>query len=287
MMQVKNLSETNFDILVECFLLSFDNYFVKMSTDVEYYRERWQVAEVNYNLSYGMFDDEQLVGFVILAIDEKETKKVAYNILTGVIPSHRGQKIVQSIYEFAVLDLSKCGIKKCILQVIIENKWGIKSYQKIGFEITKYYKCFEGELKIENTIINTPSFEVKKVAYSDINWSEIPNQDSYYWENNFKIIKNGNYDYYQIWNKNSLENKLESFFVINPTTGYIAQFEVLIQEKSNKNEIYQRLFSVVKEICSTIKINNIDIKFDDKIDFLNSIGVTNIIDQYEMELSIK
>lgn len=285
-MEIRNLSETDFGILIECFLLSFENYFVKMPIDKEYYRQRWQTAQVDYRLSYGMFDNEKLVGFVIHAIDKRDEKLVAYNTGTGVIPSYRGQKIVQSIYKYAISDLKKNGIEKCILEVITENEKATKAYQNIGFEIKKRYKCFAGELKMENQFLEKNNFEVRKVNYSDINWSELPNQDAYSWENHFQIIKNGNYAYYQIWNQNNLEHKLESFFVINSSNGYIAQFEVLVNEEKHKKLAYQRLFSTIKEISPFIKINNIDTKFEDKINFLNSIGIENIIDQYEMEMKI-
>ena len=45
-MKVNNLSEINFDELIECFLLSFENYFVKMPPDAEYYKQRWQTARL-------------------------------------------------------------------------------------------------------------------------------------------------------------------------------------------------------------------------------------------------
>ncbi|WP_338793995.1 GNAT family N-acetyltransferase [Bernardetia sp. MNP-M8] len=287
-MEIKNLSEISFDSLIECFLLSFENYFVKMPTDIAYYKQRWQTAKVDYRLSYGMFDNEKLVGFIIHAIDARNSKKIAYNTGTGVIPSHRRQKIIPSIYEYAISDLLQHEVDKSVLEVITENEKAIKVYQNVGFEITKRYKCFVGEINLENR--DTTNFELKKINYSDINWSEMSNQDAYSWDNHFKIIKNGNYEYYQVWNQNGSGNNLESFFVINPINrheGYIAQFEVLLNDKKSKKLAYQRLFSSIKEFSPFIKINNIDTKCEDKINFLNSIGIKNIIDQYEMEMSIK
>ncbi|WP_291722153.1 GNAT family N-acetyltransferase [Bernardetia sp.] len=281
-MKINNLNKINFDELIECFLLSFENYFVKMPTDAEYYKRRWQTAKVDYRLSYGMFDNNKLVGFIIHAIDKRDGKLVAYNTGTGVIPSHRGQKIVHSIYEYAISDLRKNGVEKCILEVITENTKAIKAYQTVGFEITKCYKCFAGETNFENQIIDKTKTHIKKVNYSDINWLEMPNQNNYSWDNHFKTIKNGDYDYYQIWN----EKNLESFFIINPKNGYIAQFDILIDEETYKNLAYQRLFSAIKKISPFIKVNNIDTKFEDKINFLSSMGIKNNIDQYEMEMNL-
>lgn len=276
-MKIDNLSQVSFDELIECFLASFEGYFVKMPTDAAYYRKQWQIGKIDYKLSYGIFDGDKLVGFVLHCIDNRNNKLVAYNTGTGVIPPYRGKKIVQSIYKYAIDDLRKNGIEKCALEVITENTKAIKAYQSVGFETTKHYKCFAGEIKFIPQVGEKNNIAIKKADYDDINWSEMPNQNTYYWYNHFKIIKNGDYEYYQVWNNESLE----SFFVINPTNGYLAQFEVLATDE--KEPIYQRLFSAIKEVSSFVKINNIDSKYKGKIDFLNSLKIENNINQYQME----
>ena len=45
-------------------------------------------------LSFGVFDGEQLVGFVIHCIGEEAGRTVAYNTGTGVLPGYRGQRWV-------------------------------------------------------------------------------------------------------------------------------------------------------------------------------------------------
>jgi hypothetical protein len=55
-MKIKNLSNTSFDALLDCFLLAFENYYVQMPTDRNYYKKRWKAAKVNLSLSYGLFD---------------------------------------------------------------------------------------------------------------------------------------------------------------------------------------------------------------------------------------
>ena len=89
-MIVKNLEKIEFDIIVDCFLKSFENYYVKLPTDKNYYKNRWRLAKVDYALSYGMFDDEKLVGFIISAIDKRNGEKIAFNTGTGVLPEYRG-----------------------------------------------------------------------------------------------------------------------------------------------------------------------------------------------------
>lgn len=64
-MTVKNLEKIEFEIIIACFLEAFENYFVKMPTDVTYYKNRWKLAKVNFKLSYEMFLDGKLIGFII------------------------------------------------------------------------------------------------------------------------------------------------------------------------------------------------------------------------------
>ncbi|MCO6493579.1 MAG: hypothetical protein J5I98_34480 [Phaeodactylibacter sp.] len=81
-MIVKKLENIEFDIIAACFLKSFENYYVKVPTDKNYYKNRWEMA-VDYALSYGMFDGENLVGFIINAIDNRNGKKIAFKAHNG------------------------------------------------------------------------------------------------------------------------------------------------------------------------------------------------------------
>ena len=183
-MIIKHLGHIGFDKIMECFLLAFDDYFVKMPTDYNYYKLRWKAAKVNFELSYGMFDDDKLVGFIIHAIDKRDGDLTAFNTGTGVIPEYRGKKIVKSIYKYAIPDLAKNGITKSVLEVIIENEKAIKAYKGVGFKVRKNFKCYSGELSI-NLIHN----EIEEVSFNNIAWEQIPNQNKYSWDFNYESLK--------------------------------------------------------------------------------------------------
>ena len=274
-MTVKNLSTISFNELLDCFLLAFENYFVKMPSDRNYYKERWKAANVDYNLSYGLFDQGKLVGFIIHAIDKRNGIVTAFNTATGVIPEYRGKKIVKSIYNYALQDLAKHGIQKSTLEVITKNNIAIKAYEGVGFKISKNFKCFEGEIKIEND----EEFEVEQIALKNINWNTLPNQQYYSWDFQKETLLKGNNSFFQV-----LRNKKpESFFIINSDTNYIAQFDVL----HTKNKGWNRLFTAInKQVSGNIKIINVDERLEDKLNCINSIGLKHLVDQYEMELNI-
>lgn len=273
-MLVQKLENIEFDIIVDCFLKSFANYFVDIPSDKNYYKERWKIAKVNYGLSYGMFDGEKLVGFILNAIDERNCVKIAFNTGTGVLPEYRGKRIVKSIYDYAIPDLKNNGVSKCSLEVIIENTKAVNIYKRIGFDICKTFNCFSGDIKpnLKEKVV------IQRVSYNEFDWNDLPNQDVYSWDFHSRVIKNGDYRYYQI----SKGNFVESYFVINPNNGYVAQFEVLLESQG----CWDRLFSGIREISNSIKVINVDTRLDKKIGYLNSIGLENTVNQYEMEMSI-
>ncbi len=274
-MEIKHLGHTAFNDIIECFLKAFENYFVKMPTDYNYYRQRWKAAKVRFDLSYGMFDNGKLVGFIINAIDKRDGEYIAFNTGTGVIPEYRGRKIVRSIYDYAIPNLIENGITKCSLEVITENNRAIKSYENIGFKIFKHYKCFNGTILTENGA----DIRLKEVSYKDVNWGLIPNQKYYSWDNHKNSLEHGNYKYVQVINK----NEVEAFFVINPENGYLAQFEMFTETDLS----WSILFKGIKTFSKIIKINNIDDRLNSKLEAVQSIGLVNSINQYEMELNIK
>lgn len=273
-MKVEKLDSTTFDIIVECFIKSFENYFVKVSTDKDYYKDRWETAKVDFSLSYGMFDDDQLVGFIINAIDDRYGERIAFNTGTGVLPAYRGRRIVKSIYDVAIPDLKLNGISKCSLEVIIENSKAIKSYQSIGFKTCKTFYCFSGEIEKSSN----EDFELKEVTYASFDWENLPNQHLYSWDFNSRVIKNGAYGYYQVIK----DGLIESYFAFNPKNGYVAQFEVLKDDDASWN----RLFLGIEKMSKVVKLINVEASLKRKLAFIKSAGLTNTVNQYEMEMNI-
>lgn len=58
-MKIHSLERISFEQILECFLLAFEDYFVPMPTDPEYYKARWKASKVDFSASYGLFDGER------------------------------------------------------------------------------------------------------------------------------------------------------------------------------------------------------------------------------------
>lgn len=277
-MQIKTLNKLPFNSIIDCFYKSFADYFVDVNRPAAFWKKRWQSDQVDFNLSFGMFDEEQLVGFILNGIGIYEGKKTAFNAGTGVIPTYRGQRIVKQLYDHCLPIFRKEEIKNCELEVIQENDKAIRAYQSVGFEIIKNYQCFSGELKTKS--INNTSISFQNIKTP--NWKKYSplNPYGHAWGNSktsIEIVKT--YDCWEMVHN----TELIGYFIVHPTSGTIAQLEVKNQNWSKYGAL---LLHKIGSIQSKVKINNLDKKDKIKIEFLQTIGLKNTVNQYEMRLKV-
>ncbi|WP_282038615.1 GNAT family N-acetyltransferase [Saccharicrinis aurantiacus] len=273
-MKIIRLNKVPFEELIDCFLKAFEEYHLKMPTNIDYYEQRWGAAKVDYSLSYGMRINGQLVGFIIHAIDIRFGIKTAFNTGTGVIPEFRGQGISKLIYEYAISDLRNNGIEKSILEVIQENKKAISIYQQSGFNICKEYHCFSGYISVDSKY----EISLKRIPKEAFNWNSAPNQEFHSWDFQKETITERDYDYYQV----IYNHQIESYFIYNVENKYVAQFEVY---ENNKNA-WLRLFQGINLVSNNVKIINVDDCLVNKLSIIKAVNIPESVKQYEMELNI-
>jgi len=273
-MKIKSLENISKDELIDCFLLAFENYYVQMPTEKSYYIKRWAAAKVDFSLCYGMFDKDNLVGFIIHAIDNRSGKRIAFNTGTGVIPAYRGQKITKAIYAHAIQDLKAKGIELSQLEVIQENEKAIKVYESVGFTIVKEYNCFSGVIKLGST----EDFELEEFSKAEFDWNLVASQNNYSWDFQKETVQESDYRYFHVLYK----TKLESYFIFGDNKNTVAQFDVLNQSDG----AWERLFSAISMVSSQIRIINVDSRMTDKLNIILKAHLKNTVNQYEMEMNL-
>ncbi len=271
-MEIRPLSYSSFDAIVSCFLSAFDDYFVPMPQDPSYYKQRWKKAMVDFNYSFGMYDNNILVGFVIHAIDTRNGKRTAYNTGTGVIPKYRGQHITSQIYKQAIPILKKAGITRGLLEVILDNSKAIRVYEQIGFQIIKQYRCFKGGITYKKT--GKVELIQRDVAIIEKQRSEA--KARYSWDNQLESLERGAFSYYELLNAGTPE----SYFVLDKESGSLPQFDVYADSPT----AWENLAKGILSLTSTVKTNNIDIKEMNKLKCMETLGIPAVVDQYEMEM---
>ena len=273
-MIIKTLENTDFNEIMDCFYESFSGYFVSLPTDRSYFKNRWHQAGAKYDFSYGAFEDDKLVGFIINCVDTYRGEPTAFNTGTGVIPDYRGRRLVKSMYEQALKEMAQKGIHNHIIEAITANKIAVKAYESVGFKIARELKCYNGSFNLEFPSKHIQLKEVSSEEWQRYSWSGL---DSYSWENRRYPNEQNDHKTYLVY----LEDTLIGYFIINETNGFIPQFEAI------ENANLSVLFSGIKTITDTIKINNVDSRLTEKNNFLKNIGLDNPVDQYELHLSVK
>ena len=276
MITFKSLDKTNIEILTKVFNEAFANYFVTFHATPEYLETRWHGGRVNYHLSFGAFDGTELVGFMMHGIDDKKGHKTAFNIATGVIPSHRGQRLVKQLYQYASPILKENGVTQCGLEVIQENEFAIKAYQSAGFAICRSLNCYSG--KIALPFSDFPSGVVLKEV-DKMDWENIEDFWCFYpaWEQVPQAIelKKSLYTFLVL-----LKNDQRiGYAVLDEKSGSIAQFGI---HKDFRGQGFGKLlFQGIRNLRDAVRIVNVE---DERvITFLEKIGLKNTVNQYEME----
>ncbi|MCM4160041.1 GNAT family N-acetyltransferase [Antarcticibacterium flavum] len=270
-MEIKPLENTPLYLIVNCLLEAFKGYFVPMPSDLLYWEKRFLAARVIMEYSYGMFDNGQLVGFIINGIDNFHSEPTAFNTGTGVLPNYRGCGIVDKLYEYAIPRLQEKGVTHCRLEVIVENERAINVYQRIGFKITRRLHCFKGSFGVPGS--KNPL--VKKIEHRTILKGNYADEIFYSWDHTKEAVLavRGDYESFLVFNE--LQQEM-GYFTVNPSTGYIARLE--------RAEVgtYNDLLSAIRQVIGEVKMNNVDESRIGLRSALTNAGLENVIDQYEM-----
>lgn len=278
-MEIRSLSGVSLDAITTCFNEAFTGYFVKIQATADYLQHRWYGARVDYNRSWGAFDGDQLVGFVIFAIDERDGMLTAHNAATGVLPAYRNQSLIQRIYAAALPGFRQNGIHLFTLEVITENIRAIKLYQSLGYHIDRLLYCYQGPITLPGTIAH--SFHIRQ--HKDVLTLLNAPLNSYYfsWENDRKTLLRmaGDYECWQLEDG----DQLKAFVIMNPANGYMIQYGF----ETGHTDKYGT--ALLQEICRhylSVRITNLDSQYSDVKALFDKCGLTRHINQFEMTMSL-
>lgn len=270
MLVFKTLEHTLVTEIVETMTTSFADYFVKVPDDVDFWKNRWKTNRVRYDLSIGTFDNNNLIAFMVIGVDKRNGKRVAFNAGTGVIPQYRGQRLVKQMYDFAIPIFKENGIDELALEVITKNIKAIKAYQSVGFKVDKLYQCFQSkDINFDNSV----EYSVTEVTQPNWKKYEPFTKEAYCWEF-LEAGININIEIYRCFELYDNSNNLIAYYIINPNRNTIMRFEAV-------NEIgYKTLFHHWHFEFKNVRI--INVQHPEKINFLNQNNFENNINQFEM-----
>lgn len=273
-MEIKSLTHTPISEIVATLNHAFSDYFVPINFTEQYVNERWKASGVDYKLSFGVFDENKLVGFLIHAINFYGSTKVAYNASTGIIPKYRRQGLLIKLYDKAIPVLKENGIQKSTLECITKNERAIAAYQKVGFSIDRKYhlykfdwKGLETELESEFKIVLSSNFDFSEFDHLQNYIPSIENQDHFLEKYKHNLTAISVFD----------KNESIAYLIFHKTSKRIHRLGV---KNNNWKKYGTILFSGLQK--ANYNIINIDSENKSMHNFFKKMNFDNYINQYDM-----
>jgi len=277
MLQIKPLSNTNLDQLFQAFHEAFLDYDFQWSKSQ--FISMLDTRGYNANLSFGAFEDDQLVAFTFNCIREYDGVKTAYDTGTGTLKGHRGQGLAETIFRHSIPFLRQNQVKCYLLEVLHSNSKAISLYEKLGFEKRREFYYFNQE-KVEMAPSNLKqNVDVRRIQrFEDIDFSFCDFNPP--WQNTYQSIQ-------QKWNDlislGAYSNDLLiGYIVFESQSTDISQ--IAVSRKFRRSGVGTLLWNEAKQLMNRegIKIVNVPTDCNSLLTFLKSKNIHPSGKQYEM-----
>jgi len=279
-MEIKTLEGTNDELILEAFNNAFSDYFIPFHLTLNQLQSKMKADNVLLDVSVGVFEDDQLIAFVLHGIETANNQKHIYNGGTGVIPSKRGGGLTKKMHEFILPKLQEQQVDLLKLEVITTNVPAIKSYEKVGYQLERELTCYKGTVPSREA---TNTITIKEMAQYD--W---PLMESFWdfpptWQNSKRTV-----DQLMPLNKSIgayLEGHLVGYVIYNVAGKRIQQ--IAVHPHFRRKKIATTLvISLTSEFGNELSIINIDKSSVPINAFLPAIGLENNLNQFEMKMQV-
>ena len=281
-MEIKNLVNTDFDTLFQCFEKAFADYEIHF--EKEEVRSMLKRRGYNPHLSFAAFDNNEMVAFTLNGIGTFNGIPSAYDTGTGTVKEYRGQRIVGKIFTESIQFLKEAGIHQYLLEVLQNNHKAISAYRRMNFEVTRELNCFRQKIEhIDNAIVNNDCI------IRQVNTDSIRNARHYCdfnpsWQNSIESIERGISELTCLGT--FLDGNMVGYCVFDTHTGDLSQ--IAVQSEYRRKGIASRLLqeTIANMKTDFIKVLNIISTDTTMPAFLKSKNITMANNQFEMTLTL-
>ena len=286
MITVKQLTNTSFEEIHEAFKNAFSDYVEPFNLSLEQLKYMLERRGCNLNLSFGAFNNNELIGFILNGIGYWNGELTAYDTGTGTVKEFRKKGVATKIFNDSLPTLHKYNISQYLLEVIRTNKGAYNLYRKAGFEVIRefeYYITSGNNITFRNiTLSNNLSISnIEKPDWDLLSsfWSFNPS-----WQNSIDSI-NRKIQHFSILG--IFDNKnLVGYGIIEKHTGDIPQ--IAIKKEYREKGLATSLVKTLLEHTESdeIKIINTCSEYFPFKSFAKSINLIPGHGQYEMMLKL-
>ncbi len=279
-MQLKTLKGIGTREITSVFNASFADYFIPFNLTEAQLAAKMRADKTDLELSVGVFEKGQLIGFVLHGFDSIQNEQVVYNGGTGVIPKKRGAGLTKQMYHFILPVLIEKGIDRLILEVISENIQAIKSYKKSGFRVKRQLVCYKGTVEIANmnTLLEIVELQHYNWDLMTSFWDVTPT-----WQNAIHIVNEIRDTTVSLGAFRN--NQLVGYVIYNPASKRIQQLAV--NKNCRRIGIGTALLSKLTAVYGNkMSVINVDKRSKETNRFFTSIGLEPHLEQLEMEFEL-
>ncbi len=278
-MQIRSIEHITSEDLYTAFNQAFKDY--SHSWTEQQFNNMLQRRGFVKELSFGAFDNDKLVSFILNGIGTFNNKQTVYDTGTGTIKDYRGQGLIKEIFNASLPALKSARCEQYLLEVLSDNEKAISIYVDLGFKVNRTFNYFVKEV---NEIKNTASKDLQDYEFKEIElvpeiMSAMQDFDPS-WQNNFSAILK-NTSHFKIIGafKN---NKLLAYGIIEPTTGDIPQLAV--DKKYRRKGIGSYLLNelIKYNTAKMLRLINIENNTESVSQFLKSKNLEVSGSQFEM-----
>jgi len=284
--EIRSLQESDIPEMHRAFVRAFSDYPLAFKMDKEQFVRKFvHRLHIDFELSGGAFAGGRMVGFIFTAVGGYRGLTAAYNGGTGVIPEFRGRGVAFAIYQELIEKFRKKDIEQCVLEVLTGNKRAIAVYERSGFRMSRLFRCFKLDKSDFNGKAANPAATAK--LQKDANW------DLY---KSFVSSEGSFMDQFDRLHLDFKHQKLlevrsqgacVGFSVFQPDIGRASHFAVKEEErrKGFGAALFREMISGGQ--ASFLTVLNVDDGDLPVRRFLQQIGFSNTVNQYEMILKLK
>ncbi len=143
MLAFRTLTEIPLELIHAAFIDAFSEYEVPMELPLDRLQAMMHTRSYAAELSLGCFDDDQLVGFVLVGARRDGANMLrTYDVATGVIRAYQNQKVGSQLLTQLIPLLTQAGAASFQLEVLEHNLAAQKLYTTHGFTRTRQFHCY-------------------------------------------------------------------------------------------------------------------------------------------------
>lgn len=280
MKELTSLENLSIDALYSSFSKAFSDYEIQVSEQ----ELRIMLSRRGFvpSLSFGLFDNEELVAFTLNGIGQFNGKKTAYDTGTGTLKEYRGQGLASKVFTDSIPFLKKAGVAQYLLEVLQHNTGAVSVYQKLGFKVSREFNYFVQA----TSMVNIPSKALASeyhIGKASLEQKEIFSTFCDFtpsWQNGFEAIARRIEDFTIIGAYKNAQ--LVGYCIYEPNSGDITQ--IAVDKDFRRQGIASALLTeaLTANRHSNIKVINTEISCTSITAFLGSFGIPVKGTQFEM-----